>query len=159
MLLNGKSVGKKKVKRGDCRTLFKVPYENGELTAVSYDSSGKESGRYSLKTAGERTELRILPETEKVCPNGLAFTRLEYTDDAGIWKPMERHTLKVTVENGILAGLGSACPYKKGSFGNDTVDTYFGDALAVVRANHSGPVLVTVTDETAPRTVKIPCVK
>ena len=157
LLLNGKSVARKKVKRNNCRTLFRIPYESGELTAVSYDARGKEIGRQALKTAGEETVLRVMPEEETVRSGGLAFVRLEYTDGEGIWKPMEKHTLTVKVENGTLAGLGNACPYKKGSFGGDQVDTYFGDALAVVRADGTGPVRITVSDENGSQSIEIPC--
>ena len=157
LLLNGKRVAKKKVKKNNCRTLFSIPYESGELTAVSYDANGKEIGRYTLKSAGEETVLRVTPEEKTVRPGGLAFIRLEYTDSEGIWKPMEKHHLTVKVENGTLAGLGSACPYKKGSFGGNEVDTYFGDALAVVRADGTGPVRIIVTDESGSCAVELPC--
>jgi beta-galactosidase len=70
---------------------------------------------------------------------------------------MEKHCLKVTVENGTLAGLGSASPYVKGNYTDDTVKTYFGEALAVVRADGNGPVKVTVSDKERSRTVEIPC--
>ena len=49
-------------------------------------------------------------------PEGLAFVQLQYTDTKGIWKPMEKHNLKVAVENGILKGLGSPAPYVKGNY-------------------------------------------
>ena len=70
---------------------------------------------------------------------------------------MERHSLSVTVNNGSLVGLGNACPYKKGSFGGNTTETYFGDALAVVRADGSGDVTVTVTDEKAEYSLQLSC--
>ena len=157
LILNGKSVAKKRVNRGGCRTLFDIPYESGELVAVSYDESGKEIGRSSLKTAEEDTKLSLLPDEATVKPGGLAFIRLEYTDYNGIWKPMERHSLSVKVSNGSLVGLGNACPYKKGSFGSHTTETFFGDALAVVRANGSDDMTVTVTDEKTEYSLKIPC--
>ena len=158
LLLNGRSVANKKVKRGGCRTFFDVPYESGELTAVSYDRNGKEIGRYSLSTAKEETVLTLLPEENTVKPNGLAFIRLSYTDRDGIWKPMEQHTLTVEAENGTLIGLGSACPYKRVVFGGNTTETYFGDALAVVRAGQAGkPVVLKVSDEKAEYALEISC--
>ena len=158
LLLNGRSVANKKVKRGGCRTFFDVPYESGELTAVSYDRNGKEIGRYSLSTAKEETVLTLLPEENTVKPNGLAFIRLSYTDRDGVWKPMERHALTVEAENGTLIGLGSACPYKRGVFGGNTTETYFGDALAVVRAGQAGkPVVLKVSDEKTEYTLEIRC--
>lgn len=156
LFLNGKSVGKKRMKN-TCRAVFKTTYEDGEVTAVSYDEAGKEIGRYSLTTAGAETELRVTSEETSVKPEGLAFIPLQYTDKAGVWKPMEKHTLKVTVENGTLAGLGSANAYVDGNYAQDTTPTYYGEAMAIVRADGSGPVRVTVTDETGPHTVEILC--
>lgn len=74
----------------------------------------KKSTRSSLQTAGKETILQVRPEEKSVKPEGLAFVQLQYTDTKGIWKPMEKHNLKVTVENGILKGLGSPAPYVKG---------------------------------------------
>lgn len=105
LFINGKSVGKKNVKK--CRANFNTTYEDGEITAVSYDEKGKEINRYSLQTAEKETILQVRPEEKSVKPEGLAFVQLQYTDAKGIWKPMEKHNLKVTVENGILKGLGS----------------------------------------------------
>ncbi len=155
--LNGRRAARKKVKKNDCRTRFRIPYESGDLTAVSYDAGGKEIGRQTLKTAGEETVLRVTPEEKAARPGGLVFIRLAYTDRAGIWKPMEKHRLTVEVENGSLAGLGSACPYKKGGFGGNQVDTYFGEALAVARASGKGPLRVVVSDETGSAMAEIPC--
>lgn len=155
LFINGKSVGKKNVKK--CRANFNTTYEDGEITAVSYDEKGKEINRYSLQTAGKETILQVRPEEKSVKPEGLAFVQLQYTDTKGIWKPMEKHNLKVTVENGILKGLGSPAPYVKGNYTDDTVATYYGEAMAVVQADGNGPVKVTVTDETRSYVAEIPC--
>ena len=90
-------------------------------------------------------------------PGGLAFVWLRYTDKAGVWKPMEKHTLTVSVEHGTLEGLGSANAYAEGNYAQDSTPTYYGEAMAIVRAEGTGPVRVTVTDETGERTVEIPC--
>ena len=78
---------------------------------------------------------------------GLSFVRLRYTDDQGIWKPLERHQLKVSVENGSLLGLGCANSYFSGNYTQDTTDTYYGEALAVIRADGRGDVRVSVTED------------
>jgi len=100
-----------------------------------------------------------MPDEAAVRPGGLAFIRLEYTDREGIWKPMERHTLSVTVKNGTLSGLGNACPYRKGSLAGSTTETFFGDALAVVRADGRGDVIITAADETKEYVLQLPCRK
>lgn len=155
LFINGKSVGKKKVKK--CRANFNTTYQNGEITAVSYDENGREINRYSLHTAGKETVLQVRPEEKTVKPEGLAFIQLQYTDSKGIWKPMEKHNIKVTVENGVLKGLGSPAPYVKGNYTDHTVATYYGEAMAVVQADGNGPVKVTVADEERFYVVEIPC--
>lgn len=155
LFINGKSVGKKKVKK--CRANFNTTYQDGEITAVSYDENGKEINRYSLQTAGKDTVLQVRPEEKTVKPEGLAFIQLQYTDSKGIWKPMEKHNIKVTVENGVLKGLGSPAPYVKGNYTDHTVATYYGEAMAVVQADGNGPVKVTVADEERFYVAEIPC--
>ena len=146
---------KKKVKK--CRANFNITYQNGEITAVSYDENGREINRYSLHTAGKETVLQVRPEEKTVKPEGLAFIQLQYTDSKGIWKPMEKHNIKVTVENGVLKGLGSPAPYVKWNYTDHTVATYYGEAMAVVQADGNGPVKVTVADEERFYVVEIPC--
>ena len=156
LFVNGKSRGRKKRAVNGCMYRFKTVYEDGEITAVSYDVNGAEIGRYSMKTAGEESALRVTPEEKSVKAGRLSFVRLQYTDNDGIWQPQGIHNLKVAVENGELLGLGSANPYVKGNYTDDTVRTYFGEAMAVVRAGESGVVRVTVTDETGDTVCEIP---
>ena len=130
LLLNGKSVGTKTLKN-TCLAHFHIPYENGELSAVSYDSAGREIGRKTLVTAGEPTQLRIEPEAAPE-QGKLCWVRLRYTDEKGIVKPMERGNIRVNVEGGKLLGLGSACPFYPESYLDSITDTYYGEALAVI---------------------------
>ena len=154
LLVNGKKAARGKVKK--CRTKFHIPYEDGEITAVSYDKNGREINRQTLVTANKETMLHIKPEQETVEAGRLLFVPLQYGDFNGIWKPMEKHHLKVTVENATLEGLGSACSYVEGNYAQDTVDTYYGEAMAVVRAGESGSVKLTVSDEEKTYTCEIP---
>ena len=158
VFVNGKSFGRKKRAVNGCMYRFKAIYEDGEITAVSYNENGAEIGRYSLKTAGEESALRVIPEEASVKAGGLSFVRLQYTDNEGVWQPQGIHHLKVNVENGELLGLGSANPYVKGNYTEDTVRTYFGEAMAVVRAGEYGTVRVTVTDESGETVCGIPVV-
>ena len=144
--LNGRTIGKKNSSK-TARTLFSVPYEPGELTAAAYDADGRETGTCTLQSASEETVLRVLPEESSVKAGSLSFVRLRYTDENGVWKPLERHMLKVKVENGTLLGLGCANSYVRGNYTTDTTDTYYGEALAVVRAGKTGEVTVTVCEE------------
>lgn len=139
LLVNGVSKGRKQFKK-NCQFLFKVPYENGTLEAVSYDAGGQELGRCRLTTAGEETRLRAEPEEASVRAGRLAFIRLRFTDQNGVTKPCERGLIDVTVEGGRLRGLGSACPFYSLSYLDSRADTYYGEALAIVEAGDA-PVL------------------
>ena len=156
LLVNGKSVGKKVMKKGSCRLVFKTPYEDGELRAVSYDHEGKVIGSQTMKTAGTETVLQVQPETSWAKPEGLIFLPIQYTDENGIWKPMEKHWIQVEVENGSLAGLGSANEYMEGNYTDSSTVTYYGEAMAIVRAGKTGTVRVTVRDENHSVAVEIP---
>lgn len=155
LFVNGKSVGKKELKH-NCIARFRCTYEDGTAEAVSYDASGSETGHCVLRTAGPETELRAVAEEETVGPGHLCHIRLQYTDGNGVLKPLERGILRVAVSGGRLMGLGSACPYNAIGFCGDTTDTYYGEALAVVQADGTGPVRLTVTDGRSAGEVSVP---
>ncbi len=146
LYINGKRVGRKK--RGkNCCFVFRTTYRGGEVTAVALDENGKELSRNSLRTAGEETVLSVAPERETTEGGGLCFVRLRYTDAAGTVKPLERGVLKVSVAGGELLALGCACPYNERGYMTDETDTYYGEAMAVVRASaDASAVIVTATD-------------
>ena len=155
LFVNGISKGKQSFK-DDCVFTFKVPYEDGTIEAVAYNASGRESGRDVLKTAGLETVLQAVPEGKTVAPGHLAFIRLQFTDNNGIVKPMERGLIDVNVEGGTLVGLGSACPYYELSYLDNRCDTYYGEALAIVRAGEGKEITFTATDGIHDAKVSIP---
>ncbi len=133
LVLNGRSIGKKRVKN-DCRAEFEVTYKPGELTAVAYDNNGQEIARTSLTSAEKKTILSAEPEQNKIkAGSDLAYVRLRFTDEKGELKPLERSDIKVSVKGGKLIGLGSACPFYTKSYLGDVCDTYYGEALAIVK--------------------------
>lgn len=132
LYVNDTLVGTKKPKN-DCKVIFKTTYQSGTVTAVGYDEGGKEICRTSLSTAGEETVLSILPEVERAEKDRLLYVRLAYTDKNTIIKPLERGEITLSVEGGKLLGFGSACPYNERGFLTNVSDTYFGEALAIVK--------------------------
>ncbi len=145
LFLNGRNVGEKRIK-GNCLARFTVPWAPGVLEAVAYDTDGQETGRCALRSAGTETRLEALPEKEAVRPGEVAFIRLKYRDENGEVLPLERGILKVKVTGGELLGLGSACPYNEIGFTQDRTDTYYGSAMAAVRAGEAGEIIFTVVD-------------
>ena len=148
--LNGRTVGEKRRPKDDCRTRFTCRYEPGELVAVALDEWGGERGRASLRSAGPATELRLEPECASVRAGGLCFVRLRLTDGEGVVKPLARRRIHVEVEGGALVALGNGCPYNEEGYLQESTATYFGEALAVVRAANvrpMGPLRVAASTE------------
>ena len=90
--------------------------------------------------------------------DGLIYVRMEYVDDKGIWKPMERHTLQLELTGGELLGFGNACPYNKVGYWTNHTETYYGRALAVARTGQDKQITFKVTDDKETYTVTIPVV-
>lgn len=154
--LNGKRVGYKPLKKS-CRTVFPIQYQNGTLEAVSYDCRGVEIGRSRLQTAEAETVLQIQPESPVAKPGSLCYIHLTYTDRKGICEPMERHRIHLEVSGGTLLGFGNGANYNPDGFWSQDAWTYWGRAMALVRADGSGPVQIQATDENCTWTGSIPC--
>lgn len=147
LFLNGKSLGRKKLGR-EHRAIYKVSYEPGILSVKTYDDGGFLLGEASLKSAEKETELLVESEDTFVAPGEILYVPIRYTDEDGILKPMEKHRVKVAVEGGVLLGLGNACSYNKDGYDKEETFTYYGQALAVVKAEETATEMrVTVTDE------------
>ena len=145
LVLNGHTVGSKTLKN-DCLAKFSVPYESGTLEAVSYDAADHEIGRCKLQSAGGTTRLTLDAEEPTVKPGHLCYIRLRYTDENGITKPLARGNIQVQVRGGTLVGLGSACPFNKHSYLDSETDTYYGEALAIVRMGDGDAMTIAASD-------------
>lgn len=133
LFMNGTCVGKKRP-QNDCRVVFPVTYQRGSLKARVYDENHHLLGEKELKTAGEETQLTLEPELTTVHHDtDLCYVRLKYTDSQGEVKPLVRGKIKVSVQGGTLLGLGSACPYYPEGYLCDRTDTYYGEALAIIK--------------------------
>ena len=153
--LNGHIIGRKALKN-DCIAKFSAPYEPGRLKAVSYDAQGCELGRCTLTTAGQQTKITAGPEQSSVQAGHLCYIRLRYTDEKGITKPLARGNIKVEVDGGTLVGLGNACPYHERSYLDCVADTYYGEALAIVRAGEGTSLTLTADDGMYSTAVTVP---
>lgn len=145
LVLNGHTVGSKTLKN-DCLARFSIPYESGTLEAVSYDAADHEIGRYKLQSAGGATSLTLDAEEPAAQTGHLCYVRLRYTDENGITKPLMRGNIQVQVRGGTLVGLGSACPFNKHSYLDSETDTYYGEALAIVRMGDGDAMTIAASD-------------
>ena len=148
LFVNGKSAGKKNTKK-DIAKFKKIPYEAGKIEAVTYDSSGKETGRTSLISATGKTLIKLTPEATSLCANGqdLCFLNIDLIGENGITKSSVDQNLKIEISGpATLQGYGSARPNIESSFCTDTFKTFYGKSLAVIRAGYEpGSVTVKVS--------------
>ena len=134
LFLNGKSLGRKPAgKKSHYTATYEVAYESGTLKAIAYES-GKEIGKYELVTADSVKRLKACRVTEN--ERDVAYVKVWLEDEHGVCNPQETQRriihAKVT-ENGVLEGFGTANPSSEEDYFSDTVTTFEGSALAVVR--------------------------
>lgn len=144
LLVNGKSLGCKKVK--DARAIFKTTYVTGNVEAVSYDAAGKEIGRSRLQAA-KNASLHLLPEKKEVSVGEIVYVKAVLADDSGNVESNQDSKVQVTVEGGELLVFGSANPRTEDRFDTGEYTTYYGNALAVIRVTDANAVTVYAKTE------------
>jgi len=144
LLLNGRSLGKKKPKA--CKTMYKTRYTPGIIRVVAYDRYGQVVGESELQSATGQIKPRLKPEKMIACPGEVVFIPIEIADDHGIVESNADQKLTLTVEGGKLLGFGSANPCSIERFDSGTYTTYFGRAMAAVKVGMSGCLTMNLVD-------------
>jgi len=151
LLINGKKIGKKKVK--GYKAAFKTKYKAGTIEAVAYDAAGREVSRSELLSATGNTRICVAPEVSEARPGEVVYVNISIVGENGVVESNADRKLTVTVEGGELLGLGSANPRTEESFDAGTYTTYYGRALAAVRVNGNATITVTDGSETVKSSV------
>jgi hypothetical protein len=140
--LNGKTIGRKKIK--DCKAAFKLKYAPGKLTAVAYDEHDQPVGDDELISATGEINPVITCEKQTVKPGEVFCADISLRDGKGTIESSTDEKLTVTVEGGKLLGFGSANPRTEERFDSGSYTTYYGRAMAVIRAGDAGSVTMKV---------------
>jgi beta-galactosidase/beta-glucuronidase len=74
LVLNNKLIGSKRTKQ--CRAIFKTKYEEGILTAISFDINKNEIGRTDLISSKGSSRIEIAPEKISVNRNEIFYTNI-----------------------------------------------------------------------------------
>lgn len=150
LYLNGVVVGTEPLTEDHAAT-FSLPWTPGELEAVLLSDDGTEIGRDVLRSAGPGLGLNANSDTETLGADGqsLAFVDVTLESDDGTVLPNVDRPVTVRVSgSGVLLGFGSGNPVTTDNYWSGTHTTYYGRALAVIRATTSpGPVVIEVTAE------------
>ena len=147
LLLNGRSLGRQKVK--ECKAIFKVKYAPGTVTAVAYDASGRETGRSELQSASGPFGIAVRPEKDTVKPGEIVYVPVNIEGANGLVESNADRRVTVTVEGGELLAFGSANPCTEEQYHTGSFTTYYGRALAIVRAGECGTLKVSAVGGSA----------
>ncbi len=155
LILNGREVARRNM-RGDVIARMSCKWQPGRLEAVAFDAAGAEIGRRELVSASGPA--RLVAEPEYIgTHDDLVFIRVRYADEAGTTLPLSRGMLQAQANGCRLLGFGCAAPYNPGSFVTGQTDTYYGEALAVVKLDKATgtEARLTITDGTLSTTVTL----
>ncbi|MGN0334093.1 MAG: sugar-binding domain-containing protein [Lachnospiraceae bacterium] len=132
---------------------WKVPYEDGTITAVAYDKAGnvitETEGRSYVTTTGEEARLAASVDRDEITADGkdLAYVTVDVTDAEGNIVPDASNRVKITVEgDGVLVGVDNGKQADHDSFQADNREAYNGKMLAIVQSTkEAGSFTVTAT--------------
>lgn len=134
LILNGKKIGKKKIK--DFKAIFKVKYKSGTLKAVAYDKNKNKISESELNS-GKTVKLTVTADKTKLKADELSFVEIKFTDENGNIVPYieQRVELQTVGESVKLSGFGSAQVKTDETYIKPYHNSFRGSCLAVFRAS------------------------
>lgn len=156
LYLNSKKLGTKFF-LGRCHVRFRARYQTGTLTAILFDWKHRETGRSILQSADNDTLLYLEPESNTAAGGELFYVRMRLADRKGVTKILQQGQICLSVEGGKLEGLGHCRFFRKAACSQASVETFYGEAFALVRAGREGSVCLTASwkDATASAQVSV----
>ncbi len=166
LFLNGKSLGRKFINHTDGKELiptWKVPFEKGEILAISYDETGKELARDRHVTFGDSVKPVIHVEQGAkyslvkndfqneaslvIEPDGreLYFVDISMSDKDGNIVENAMDYVFVNVKNGKLKGMDNGDSTDYDSYQSASRKLFNGKLLAIIEPDGLEPVYVDVS--------------
>jgi hypothetical protein len=150
LVVNGKSLGVRRTKAYTAH-FPKVTYEPGTIEAIARAENGMELSRTALYSAAGCKKISLEPEETMLHANGqdLSFVNVLLTDEGGNVFASCDQKLHIEVSGaGCLQGFGSARPCMAENFVGSAHTTFYGRALAVIRAGYEpGEITVKVSGD------------
>ncbi len=131
--VNGQRI--KHVRPRNGKAVFSLAYQPGMLAAVNYNDRGQAVSRSELKSA-EKPVLTVCPEKKEAGPGEILYIPIQVQDRHGVVEMNADRQVQVTVEGGELLAFGSASPRTGERYDSGSFTTYYGRAMAVVRAGN-----------------------
>ena len=147
LLLNGESLGKKRVNRRnveECLPVWQVPYRKGILTARAYDDNEKLLCETERKSFGEAKKL-VLEAAPCLKKGEIAFITVSVLDAEG--NPVENAVNRVHAEiigPGVLLGMDNGDSTDRDGYQVYSRRLFSGKLLLMVGAQEEGEISVRV---------------
>ena len=114
---------------------------------MAYDAGGQELSRNELKSASGSIRLVAEPEETAVKAGNIVYIPISLVGQNGVLERNADCKLTAAVENGELLAFGSANPRTEERYDSGNFTTYYGCAMAIVRAGQAGTVTLSVKNE------------
>lgn len=151
--LNGKSMGTKTKTNGEMHVMWRLPYEPGELKAISR-TSGQLVLEKVVKTAGAPKSIRLTPDKMNITADGkdLSFVTVELLDDTGYPVPNVTNEITFSVGgNGTIAGVDNGDPTSHLSLKGNKMKVFNGKCLVVVQSTDlADEIMLTASTDGIP---------
>lgn len=147
LLLNGKKVGKKRIK--DFKSLFKVKYARGILTAIAYDKDKRAISKSSL-ISGKSVMLTATADRTKLKCGELAYVHIKFNDENGSIAPYVEQKVEVDItgDSAYLQGFGSAQVKTDEVYNKPYHNSFRGSCLLAVRtSDKKGQTKITIKSQ------------
>lgn len=142
LFVNGKPIGKRKLR--NCKATFKTKYEAGTVSVQVFDKQGTLMGENSITSSQGELSIGLEPENACVQSGEIAYVNVTIKGENGVVECNADEKLFAEVENGELLAFGSAQPRTMERYDDGAFTTYYGRALAVVRATATGTLKLKV---------------
>ena len=140
LLLNGEEVGRM-ARTENAVYLFKTEYHAGTLTAKSY-VDGKETGAWSLATAGEPAKLALTSEGTyaPIYDEKLIYVDVDVLDEKGLLCDRAEKLVRFACDGAEILAVGTGKVDNEEMYVGNTRTTYLGRALVVLKAKGEGKI-------------------
>lgn len=143
LYLNGKSLGKRSKQGQELKVSWKVPYQPGELKAISR-KDGKTVLEQEIHTAGAPAKLILSADRNQLTADGkdLSFIKVKVVDQDGNLIPNAANRIDFALTgNGTIAGVDNGSQVSHESFKANYRKAFNGLALAIVKAGKTGSTI------------------
>ena len=140
LLLNGRSLGRKKRNADDSAIAWTVYFALGELRAIGY-RGGRRIAEDRLRTAGAAAGLRLIPEAKRLGSSfdDVVAVRVEVVDAEGVLVPSAANFVSLRVQGaGTLAAFDNGSITDHTSFAAPRRAVAGGKAVAFLRGRRGG---------------------